>query len=366
MIENFFKSTMGKTYFNETWAFRALFKDKPVGLGGAFTDYSYSGILAKNKDLGIALCKFDVNIYPGFGDGMLYENGIFIVRKDGTAKRGIQQRWRNSAHIWPTIKSAGRMQSIDGDLLADVHFSDGSKKNINFGAIEAQKAYFVFRTNETYNSVLHSIKKEIQSEDLQITILGFYKGSEIVENDEIRNIPRNAVIFTDQTTLNACSSLQNRTVERLDTILDSYYGSNQKSGAKFMSAKNQLELTNPEKIFVYEQSIADHPEKESGIKWQNEELYSKYLQKELAKTYDIPEKNIIFTKNKEELEDASYDDLIVIDRHASNDFSERTYNRSLKLPLYENFTDGSNKKDLHKGIARELINKIMTTDRTNN
>jgi len=345
------KKTLGRKFRRTIEAYRSLFKDEKDAEDDGYTEYSTPKTVFKDDDLGVEIMRYDVSINPGYGFAMLYEKGLLVKREDGTIAKGICERWRNSSHVWPSIKGTETVVLDNERLMANVNYSDGSTEMKDLGNQEVSKAYIVFRENYSYNQFMQFLEEKIFQEDLLIDCIITKKGTDIIETEDVKNIPLGSYVISDAAAIEACPSLSDKNIIRIDDLLQESFGPDTSFGLKISAT---YFTNNPSEITIFKPCCADHPEEQSEIECgeQSEEIYVNYLKKKLSEAYGLSPESVSVTSDPDNLIGLSSGHLTVIDRHASHKVDEDVYKRSLKLPLYENFSSTEDKnKRLHEQFA---------------
>lgn len=341
--------------------------------GEEMSEFTYFKGKYGNEDCDIAISlhenyfgkKEDEKIIPISEYGDYY--GMYITRKDGTYNIVREKNEPIS------IVGVNRIKIVNNKIFAEFQFSNGKSEIREIGREKVLPVYRVYRNNESYDSFFEGHNCNLFKELGEIYNLKedfiTEKGEKILETDQIKKIPDNAIILTDEAALVALPSIKNKHILRIDKILE---------GNEFDTFKFDYFLKkvneNPERINIFKENISSHVEKEfksetekdnnGFIDFSSEEVkkeYIEYLKREILKVFKNVEIKII--EKIEELKESDKDGCInIIDRHSGIGDLRGIYDnsRTLKLPLYEMETNKWDKEfeEDRLQILKEKIDSI--------
>jgi hypothetical protein len=356
---------------NSETDFNKLFpeKNKKIGFGGR--GYENFSLVAEygNEDLDFSIGLYDSDYYDGMGHAMIYSNGVYISRKDGTYSHGFKRDWRKSSFTDPSIVGIDNVKVVNNKVYAECKLSDGSKESIEVGREKLNPIYRVYRNNASYKSFFYTEEALGGYARLhgEYNIAGdciIERGKDIVESDEIKSIPDDAIVITDKAAIDSLPSLKNKRIVRIDNILE-----NNSDSISFLEVLKKFNKE-PRQINILRSHVASHISESSqgDILRDNsdpkevEKKYIEYLKIELLKAhkklfgrrdyYEAP--NIIIFDDADKLkEDNEPDSLNVVDRHAYETKAGGELYESdnvIKLPLYEN--------DVNDSVAKVGISRL--------
>ena len=330
----------------------ALYGSLEVNNGGDSFTHRRPKIDYKENISGIHIGLYNVDAYPGAGHAMLYKNGFYVSRDDGTYSAGPEIKWRNSAHTYPSIQTIEGIKFNKNKIIAKIKKSDGAIESIEVGKKNLTPIYRVYRDNDAYREFfkefenLHGTHKLAEKSDGKSLIQE--EGSEIISNSDIESIPKNAIVITDKAALEALPAIRDKLILRIDKLL----GENSTQSTLNLLMKEKMDgRGEPKKINILKTNIADHPE-DGTVKFLDHNGYINYLIQEIKKIYpNIKDNDINIISDGKDMQLNRYE-INIIDRHAKHKVENTIYTNpnTIKLPLYENV-----EKDEY--ISREILNK---------
>ncbi len=317
-----------------------------------------------HNDCDVEIGLYDYGRYERKNDGSIVPlegrlwRGMYITRIDGT--------FNDLGYDNSLMTGINSVKIIDNKVFAELQFSNGKTEIRDVGREKVSPIYRVYRDNESYKSffgessdstlrVFDSLKQVYNLEKDFI----IEKGEDIVESDDIKSIPDDAIIITDQAALEALPSIRSKKLIRIDEV----FRANEFDSLKFDYYLKKIN-NNPKAINILKENISSHVEKEfldnvgSDYSFDSHSdsgtmEYVEYIKKEVLKVFKDVDIKII--NSIQELEKEKNEDCInIIDRHARNDM----YNdpNTLKLPLYGNEKEMSN--EFAKTRLKDLENRI--------